>query len=201
MPSMTPTPHPERFLVIEGLSKIDCWQSLRIVARMSRLHARERGKRARESRSFPRNTLFRATILGSSSKIASTERFITTGENSFHIHPNIPKELTQYLELWGNPWYMWFMKQLRRRLTKALYLLLHSLQWNNIFQSFCVQSIRRFSFQKEFCWSYLSHNGISYGVQIHTAFVSQMKKHVGGLHSFETWDKSNKNAFIAEDGQ
>ena len=128
MPSMTPTPHPERFLVIEGLSKIDCWQSLRIVARMSRLHARERGKRARESRSFPRNTLFRATILGSSSKIACTERFITTGENSFHIHPNIPKELTQYLEFWGNSWYMWFMKQLRRRLTKAFYLLLHSLQ-------------------------------------------------------------------------
>ena len=107
---------------------------------------------------------------------------------------HIPKELTQYLEFWDNSWYMWFMKQLRRRLTKAFYLLLHSLQWNKIFQSLCVQSICRF-FQIEFRWSYLSHNGISYGVQIHTAFVSQMKKHVGGLHSLWTWDSSNKNDF------
>ena len=62
------------------------------------------------------------------SKNACTERFLTTGEKSFHIQPNIPKELTQYLELWGNSCYVWFMKQLRRRLTKAFYLLLHSLQ-------------------------------------------------------------------------
>ena len=135
MPSLTPTPHPKGTLVTEGPQKIDYWQSFKIAARTSTLfsgymresEANARGRVARSQVTpLPRDNS--GGLITVYSKNACTERFITTGEKSFHIQLNIPKELTQYLELWGNSCYVWFMKQLRRRLTKAFYLLLHSLQ-------------------------------------------------------------------------
>ena len=40
--------------------------------------------------------------------------------------------------------------------------------------------------------SYLSHDRISYGIQIYAALVSEMKKHVGCFHSLGTWKQNNK---------
>ena len=167
-----------------------------------RLHARERGKRARESCPLPSNTLAPRQFWGTHYSLLQKCLHWTLHYNS----RKVISHSTQHSER---------VNTIPGTLGKFLLRVVHEAVEKASDQSFlfvapqpamkqkfsvfmCIQSICRFFSQKEFPWSYLSHNRISYGVQIHTAFVSQMKKHVSGLHSLWTWDKSNKNDFLLQ---